>query len=205
MDSAAGDRDPQPWLVVGLGNPGPRYAGNRHNVGAMVADRMAAGLGLRFSVHRSRAEVTEGRLPPMGGLPGPRLVLAKPTSYMNLSGGQVSGLVRFYHLPLDRLLIVHDELDLPFGDIRLKQGGGEAGHNGLRSVSQSLGSRDYARLRIGIGRPPGRMDPADFVLRDFPAADRAELDLVIAEAVDAVTRLVTDGMERARGVVNSAG
>ena len=108
-------------------------------------------------------------------------------------------------MPLDRLLVVHDELDLPFGEIRLKQGGGEAGHNGLRSVSQSLGSRDYARLRIGIGRPPGRMDPADFVLRDFPAADRAELDLVIVEAVDAVTRLVTDGMERARGVVNSAG
>ncbi len=192
-----------PWLVVGLGNPGPRYAGNRHNVGAMVLDHLAAEAGARLSSHRSRALAAEVRLPPLGGTPGPRLVLARTTSYMNESGGQVSGLVRFFRVPPERLLVVHDELDIPFGDVRLKRGGGEGGHNGLRSVSQSLSTKDYCRLRVGIGRPPGRMDPADYVLRDFSAAERKELDLIVAEAADAVREVATAGWERAQGTINT--
>jgi len=200
---AAGDD--APWLVVGLGNPGPKYAGNRHNLGAMVVDRLAREVGGGFSTHRARADVLSGRLGMAGGRPGPRVVLAKPQSWMNESGGPVSGLVRFFHVPLDRLLVVHDELDLPFGAVRLKRSGGEGGHNGLKSVSRSLGSRDYCRLRLGIGRPPGRMDPADFVLRDVPAADRAEQSIMIEEAADAVTEVLRSGFERAQVVVNTSG
>jgi PTH1 family peptidyl-tRNA hydrolase len=192
-----------PWLVVGLGNPGPRYAGNRHNLGAMVADRLAALVGGRFGTHRSRAEVLEGRMPGTGAAPGTRVVLAKPQSFMNESGGPVTGLVRFYRVPLVRLLVLHDELDIPFGEVRLKFGGGEGGHNGLRSVVRSLGSPDFCRLRLGIGRPPGRQDPADFVLRDFPASVRPEVDLMVQDGADAVQRLLADGLERARGVVNT--
>jgi PTH1 family peptidyl-tRNA hydrolase len=194
--------DDVPWLVVGLGNPGARYAGNRHNLGYHVVERLAADVGGRFSAHRSRAEVLTGRLGMVGGRPGPRVVLAKPQTYMNESGGPVSGLVRFFRVPLDRLLVVHDELDLPFGTVRLKRGGGEGGHNGLRSVSQSLGNRDYCRLRLGIGRPPGRMDPADYVLRDVPAADRAEQAVMVEDAADAVTEVARLGLQRAADTVN---
>ena len=203
-ESAAGQGPGGPWLVVGLGNPGPRYAGNRHNVGAMVLDRLAADVGGRFSAHRSRAQVCEVRLPPSGGIPGSRLVLGRTTSYMNESGGQVVGLARFFKIEPERLLVVHDELDIPFAELRLKRGGGEGGHNGLRSVSQSLGTKEYCRLRVGIGRPPGRMDAADYVLRDFSPSERKELDLLLAEAADAVTRVAQDGWERAQGVVNTA-
>jgi PTH1 family peptidyl-tRNA hydrolase len=194
MEGAAGAD--APWMVVGLGNPGPRHARNRHNVGQMVADRLADQIGGRFTVHRGQAEVMEGRLPGAGGgLPGPRVVLVKPTSFMNVSGGPVSGVMRFFRIPADRLLVIHDDLDLDLGQLRLKQSGGEGGHNGLRSISQSLGTRDYARLRVGIGRPPGRQDPADFVLRDFSPAERAELDLVLAEAADEVANVVEHGLE----------
>ncbi len=197
MEGAAGAD--APWMVVGLGNPGPQHARNRHNVGQMVADRLADQIGGRFTVQRGQAEVMEGRLPSAGGgLPGPRVVLVKPTSFMNVSGGPVSGVLRFFRIPLDRLLVIHDDLDLDFGQLRLKQSGGEGGHNGLRSISQSLGTRDYARLRVGIGRPPGRQDPADYVLRDFSSAERAELDLVLAEAADEVARVVEQGLERGR-------
>jgi peptidyl-tRNA hydrolase, PTH1 family len=191
-----------PWLVVGLGNPGPQYAGNRHNVGAMVVAQLAADLGAKLSAHRSRAQVAEVRLAPAGGLPGERVVLAVPTSYMNESGGQVISAVRFFKVEPERLLVVHDELDLPFGDLMLKLGGGEGGHNGLRSISGSLGTRDYSRLRIGIGRPPGRMDPADFVLRDFSGAERKELPFLVADAVDAVDAAIRDGWVRAQERVN---
>jgi PTH1 family peptidyl-tRNA hydrolase len=201
--SEAGAPGDGPWLVVGLGNPGPRYVGNRHNVGAMVVDAIAADLRERFSVHRSGAQVVQARLPPVGGRPGPAVVLAKPTSFMNESGGQVAGLVRFYKVPPHCLLVVHDELDLPTGDVRLKRDGGEGGHNGLRSISKSLGTRGYCRLRLGIGRPPGRMDPADYVLRDFPVSGRAELELMIGDAVDAVRDVLTAGWERAQNVVNT--
>ena len=195
--------DDAPWLVVGLGNPGPEYAGNRHNVGAMVLDTLAADLRLRFGRHKARADVGEGRLPPAGGRPGPRLVLAKPRSYMNESGGPVSGLVRFFKVAPSRLLVVHDELDLPFADLRLKLGGGEGGHNGLRSISQSLGTKDYCRLRFGIGRPPGRTDAADYVLRDFSGAERKELGVLLAQAADAVRDVATLGWERAQATLHT--
>ncbi len=197
-DVAAG-----PWLVVGLSNPGPRYAGNRHNVGAMVVSRLAADLGVSLGTHRSRALVAQARLAPAAGRPGNALVLAVPTSYMNESGGPVSGVVKFFKVAAERLLVVHDELDLPFADLMLKRGGGEGGHNGLRSISQSLGTRDYNRLRVGIGRPPGRMDAADFVLRDFSPVERKELDFVISDAVDAVQAVVAQGWERAQGLTNT--
>jgi PTH1 family peptidyl-tRNA hydrolase len=192
----------EPWLVVGLGNPGPRYAGNRHNVGQMVVAQLAADLGATLSGHRSRAQVAEARLRPLGTRPGARVVLAAPTSYMNESGGQVVAAVRFFKVPPERLLVVHDELDLPFGDVVLKRGGGEGGHNGLRSISASLGTRDYTRLRVGIGRPPGRMDPADFVLRDFSPVERKDLPFVLGDAVDAVTGVLELGWERAQNSVN---
>jgi PTH1 family peptidyl-tRNA hydrolase len=203
MTAEDGAGEDGPWLVVGLGNPGPRYAGNRHNVGQMVVAQLAADLGATLSSHRSRAQVAEARLRPVGGRPGARLVLAAPTSFMNESGGQVVAAVRFFKVPPERLLVVHDELDLPFGDVVLKRGGGEGGHNGLRSISTTLGTRDYARLRVGIGRPPGRMDAADFVLRDFSTAERKELPFVISDAVDAVTGVLERGWERAQNSVNA--
>jgi PTH1 family peptidyl-tRNA hydrolase len=186
---------PGTWLVVGLGNPGPTYAGNRHNVGAMVVDVLGARVGGSFKSHRSRAAVLEGRLGVLpGGAPGPRVVLAKPTTYMNESGGPVSGLAQFYKVDLDHIVVVHDELDIPASALRLKLGGGEGGHNGLLSVSLSLGSKEYLRVRVGIGRPPGRMDAADYVLRDFSPTERRELPLLLEEAADAVEQVVTDGL-----------
>ncbi len=186
----------EPFLVVGLGNPGPGYAGNRHNVGFMVADLLAERVGGRFKRHgKTHAEVCEGRL---GGYGGPRVVLAKPLSYMNLSGGPVSGLLGFYKVPVERLVVVHDELDLPYGVLRLKRGGGEGGHNGLKSISKSLGDKDYVRVRFGIGRPPGRKDPADYVLEDFSSGERKELLLFLEQAADAVEAVVTDGLEKAQ-------
>lgn len=177
-------------LIVGLGNPGPTYAGNRHNIGAMVLDVLADRIGERFRAHKARAEVAEGR----ASIGGPRLILAKPGSYMNLSGGPVAALLRFYHLAAEAVIVVHDELDIPFGSVRVKQGGGEGGHNGLKSISAAIGSKNYLRVRCGIGRPPGRMDPADFVLRDFSSAERADLGIVLGEAADAAVMLVTDGL-----------
>ena len=195
----------QPWLVVGLGNPGDRYARNRHNVGYKVVEALAAEIGGKFSTHRSRAQVVEGRMPPVGGVPGPRIVLAKPSVYMNESGGPVAGLINFYRISIEQLVVVHDELDLPFGVIRLKQGGGEGGHNGLRSISRSTDSKNYLRVRLGIGRPPGRMDPADYVLKDFPAADREEVHLMISDGADAVSSIVTSGFAPAQGRINALG
>src|SRR3954447_19149835 len=191
-----------PWLVVGLGNPGPQYAANRHNIGAMVVARLAARLGAELSSHRSRAQVAEARPAAPGGRPGERVVLAVPTSYMNESGGQVTSAVRFFKIEPERLLVVHDELDLTFGDLMLKLGGGEGGHNGLRSISRSLGTRDYSRLRVGVGRPPGRMDAADFVLRDFSGTERKELPFIVGDAVDAVDAVIRDGWVRAQEKVN---
>lgn len=190
--------DDGPWLVVGLGNPGPGYAGNRHNVGAMVLDTLAGELRERFGRHRAGADVAEVRLPPVAGQPGPRLVLAKPTSYMNVSGGPVSGLLRFFRIDPAHLLVVHDELDIPFADLRLKRGGGEGGHNGLRSISQSTGTKDYCRLRFGVGRPPGRMDAADYVLKDFSGSERKELPLLLGEAAEAVREVAVLGWDRAQ-------
>ncbi|GAA4608677.1 aminoacyl-tRNA hydrolase [Actinoallomurus liliacearum] len=187
-----------PWLVVGLGNPGPEYAGNRHNAGFMVLDVLAARMGGRFKAHKARAEVVEGRLA------GLRVVLAKPRSYMNESGGPVKALRDFYKVPLERVVVVHDELDIPYGTLRLKRGGGDNGHNGLRSITKALGGRDYLRVRFGIGRPPGRMDAAVFVLRDFAAAERKELDLNTERAADATESLLTDGLDRAQNIFHTA-
>jgi peptidyl-tRNA hydrolase, PTH1 family len=185
------------WLVIGLGNPGPEYAGNRHNVGAMVVEELAArdatgvaGSRASFKAHKTRARVAEVRL----RVPGPKVVLAVPSTYMNLSGGPVAGLLKYYGVPIERLVVVHDELDIESGLVRLKQGGGEGGHNGLRSVSQSLGSKDYLRVRVGIGRPPGRQDPADFVLKDFGKAERENLPFLVDEAADAVDALIEVGL-----------
>ena len=188
-----------PFLVVGLGNPGPAYRGNRHNVGVMVLDLLAERVGGRFAKHKARADVIEGRL---GPLPAPRVVLAEPRSYMNESGGPVAGLCNFYKIPVEQLVVVHDELDLPYGSLRLKRGGGDNGHNGLRSITRSLGSREYLRVRFGIGRPPGRMDPADYVLRDFSAAERKDLDFHLDRAADAVEALVRHGLESAQNRYN---
>jgi peptidyl-tRNA hydrolase, PTH1 family len=186
------------WLIAGLGNPGAGYAGNRHNCGFMVADVLAARIGARFKRDRSRAVVATGRL---AGFP---VTLAKPQTYMNLSGGPVASLRSFYKLPADQIVVIHDELDLPFDNIRLKLGGGDGGHNGLRSVTAALGTRDYFRVRVGIGRPPGRMDAADFVLHDFSAAERKLLPLVLEQAADAVETLLRHGLAAAQNEFHAA-
>jgi peptidyl-tRNA hydrolase, PTH1 family len=183
------------WLVVGLGNPGPAYAGHRHNVGYLVVDVLAERMGSSLRAHKSgRAEVVEGRLGPVGP-DTPRVVLARARSYMNESGGPVSTLAKFYKVPIERIIAVHDELDIPFGALRVKLGGGDNGHNGLRSMRASLGTGDFHRVRVGVGRPPGRQDPADFLLSNFTTAERKELDMNVVEAADAVESLVADGLE----------
>ena len=192
--------DVSTWLVAGLGNPGPAYAANRHNVGAMVLDVLAARVGGSLRSHKARAAVLEGRL---GGPAGPRVVLAKPSSYMNESGGPVAGLAQFFKADVERLVVVHDELDIPYGELRLKRGGGEGGHNGLRSITRSVGSKEYVRVRVGIGRPPGRMDAADYVLRDFSGAERKELGVLLEEAADAVELVVTKGLLEAQQQVHA--
>ncbi|MFD8195154.1 aminoacyl-tRNA hydrolase [Streptomyces wuyuanensis] len=191
-----------PWLVVGLGNPGPGYAGNRHNVGFMVADLLAERMGGKFKrAAKAQAQVVEGRIGPAG--PGSRrVILAKPMSYMNLSGGPVVALRDFYKVPTAHVVAVHDELDIDFGVLRLKLGGGDNGHNGLKSMTKAMGS-DYHRVRFGIGRPPGRMQVADFVLKDFSGAERKELDYFVDRSADSVECLVTEGLERAQSAYNS--
>ena len=185
-----------PWLVVGLGNPGPAYAGTRHNVGARVLDVLADRVRASFKSHKTRSDVVETRLGPE------RAVLAKPRSYMNESGGPVSALRDFFKSSEDRIVVVHDELDLPFGSLRVKCGGGDNGHNGLKSLRRSLGSGEFYRVRVGIGRPPGRQDPADWVLRDFSGSERKEIDLVVERAADAVESLLADGLAAAQNVYN---
>jgi PTH1 family peptidyl-tRNA hydrolase len=178
------------WLIVGLGNPGPEYRNNRHNVGQMVLDELASRVGGSFKSHKARAQVLEGRL----GIGGPRVVLAKPATYMNVSGGPVAALTNFYGITPDRVVAVHDEIDIPFNTVKLKIGGGEGGHNGLRDISKALSTKDYLRVRVGVGRPPGRMDTADYVLRDFGTAEKKELPFLLDEAADAVEMLLADGL-----------
>jgi len=175
-------------LVVGLGNPGREHAHNRHNVGWMIADRFAAHRGWRFSKRQNDALLA------MGAVGETRVVVAKPQTFMNLSGRAVQPLARFYKVPLDRILVIYDDLDLPFGAIRLRERGGAGGHNGMRSIVDRMGSGDFPRLRVGVGRPPGRMDPAAFVLRDFEANEQAELPQVLDRAVDAIETFVSDGI-----------
>ncbi|GGL45176.1 aminoacyl-tRNA hydrolase [Nocardia jinanensis] len=185
--------DTAPTLVVGLGNPGPAYERTRHNVGFLVADSLAERVGGRFTAHKkSGADLLQARLD------GRQVLIAKPRSFMNLSGRPVAALARFFSVPPTEVVVVHDELDLPFGEIRLKRGGGEGGHNGLRSVSGALTTKDYLRTRIGIGRPPGRQDPADFVLKPFSPAERKEVPTVVEQAADAVELLLRVGLETAQ-------
>ena len=173
-----------PLLVVGLGNPGPKYAGTRHNIGFDVADELAGELMSSFSVHKkTNTEVAEG-------IAGDRkIICAKPRSYMNLSGGPIKALAQYFHLSAADIIVVHDELELDFGTIKLRKGGGDHGHNGLRSTTKSLGTKDYQRLSIGIGRPPGRMDPASFVLKPWAKQEKAEIPILCADAVEEILRV----------------
>ena len=187
------------FLVVGLGNPGPSYAANRHNAGFMVAGLLAERMGGRFKAHKGRADLVEGRLA------GERVILAKPKCYMNESGGPVASLRDFFKVPVERIVVIHDELDIPWASLRLKRGGGDNGHNGLKSLTKSLGSKDYLRVRFGVGRPPGRQDPADFVLKDFSAAERKELPFHLDRAADAVEALLTGTLEAAQNTFHGDG
>ena len=185
------------WLVVGLGNPGPTYASTRHNVGYLVADVLAARAGGSWKKHKSgRADVIEGRLA------GERAILGRCLSYMNESGGPVSTLTKFYDVEPDHLVVIHDELDIDYGMLRVKLGGGDNGHNGLKSIRQSLGTGDFYRVRVGIGRPPGRQDVHDFVLKPYTAAERKDLPTYVEEAADAVESLLTRGLEPTQSAFN---
>jgi len=180
-------------LIVGLGNPGPEYADTRHNVGRMVLGRLADELGARFSRHRrAHAEVATGRMDSL------RITLMYSRGYMNESGGPVAAVLAYEKLTVDQLVVVHDDLDLEFGRVRLKVGGGDGGHNGLKSIRKSLGSGDFPRVRVGIGRPPGRQDPADYVLRAFSAEQRRELPSILTEGVEAIEVLLLDGLDVAQ-------
>jgi PTH1 family peptidyl-tRNA hydrolase len=190
--------DGERWLVVGLGNPGPTYAATRHNAGFFVLDLLADRMGGTFRSHKSRCDALEGRLSDQS------VILAKPRSYMNESGGPVVGAARFFKVGVENLIVVHDELDLPYGTVRVKRGGGEGGHNGLRSISASIGSKDYIRVRFGVGRPPGRQDAADFVLKPFNTEERKSLELEIDRAADAVEAILRDGLLTAQNAFNTA-
>jgi PTH1 family peptidyl-tRNA hydrolase len=188
------------WIVVGLGNHGPSYADTRHNVGYLVADELAARMGATWKAHPSgRVQVVEGRL---CGIPGIRTVLGRARSYMNESGGPVSTLLSFYKADPDRLIIVHDELDIAYGELRVKFGGGDNGHNGLKAIRRSLGTGEYLRVRVGVGRPTGRQDAADYVLSPFGTTERRELDLHVNRAADAVESLITSGLDATQNAFN---
>jgi len=178
------------WLVVGLGNPGPRYELTRHNVGQLVVDELADRRGERFTSHKANARVAETWLRPGG----PKLVLAKPNSFMNVSGGPVAGLARYYGVDPDHVVIVHDELDIPFDTVKLKIGGGHGGHNGVRDVAKALDTPEFPRVRVGIGRPAGRQDAADWVLDPFGATERKSLPMLVSDAADAVEQLMGEGL-----------
>ena len=184
-------------LIVGLGNRGREYARHRHNVGFMTADRWAAAHALSFNKIQHHAILAAGRSGER------RVIVAKPQTYMNESGRAVGALLRFYKIPVERLLVIFDDLDLPFGAIRLRADGGAGGHNGMRSIIQHLGGNDFARLRVGIGRPPGRMDPAAFVLQDFNRAEAAELDALLDRAGQAIDTFLTAGITTAMNQFNT--
>lgn len=178
------------WLIVGLGNPGPKYEATRHNVGQMVVDVLAERTGSRYSQHKTGARVAEARLRPGG----PKIVLAKSNGFMNTSGGPVAALAKYFGVLPERTIVVHDELDVPFDTIKLKQGGGHGGHNGLRDIAKALGTPEFLRVRVGIGRPPGQQDVADFVLKPFGSTERANVEVLLADAADAAESLVERGL-----------
>ncbi len=178
------------FLLIGLGNPGREYRDNRHNFGFMLIDRLCVRLGARGMKLQSKAIVTDVLYQDR------KLILAKPQTYMNLSGHSIQGLANFYKLPLEKLLVAHDDLDIPFGSIRVRPGGGPGGQKGVASAIERLGTQDFARLRLGIGRPPGRMDPADYVLQDFSRIEMKDVSDVLDRAADAALSFVTDGLEK---------
>lgn len=188
----------EPWLVVGLGNPGPEYERTRHNIGAMALDQLATSLGARFTKHkRALAQVAETHIATH------RVILAKPMSYMNTSGGPTKALATFYKVPIENLIVLHDELDIDGGAIRLKFGGGDNGHNGLKSIRSSFATGDWYRIRLGIGRPPGRMNPADFVLKNFAGSEKDMVEQLCFRGSDAVETLITQGLAPAQNIFNS--
>ncbi|MEI8080980.1 MAG: aminoacyl-tRNA hydrolase [Actinomycetes bacterium] len=183
----------QPWLVVGLGNPGAQYAATRHNVGYLVVDELTARLGVRLGRHkRANADGADGRLA------GHRVTLLRSRSYMNESGGPIKAAADYARIPPEQIVLIHDEIDIPFGSLRLKFGGGTGGHNGVKSAQTSLGTADFYRVRIGVGRPPGRQDAADYVLRSFSSAERKELPWLVDRAADAVELLIAEGLPAAQ-------
>jgi peptidyl-tRNA hydrolase, PTH1 family len=184
--------DGAPWLVIGLGNPDDEYAGTRHNAGAMVVARLAERAGAKLKRSRNRAQVAEIR----DG--DERVVLARPTSYVNESGGPASLLARWYKTPVERIIVVHDEIDLAAGKLQVRRGGGTAGHNGLKDVVKALGSPEFLRVRIGVGRPPGRQDPADYVLEPVPKRQAEDFAVLLERAADATMDLVHLPLERAQ-------
>lgn len=186
------------WLVVGLGNPGPTYASTRHNIGAMVIDALVSQNSEKLTRHkRALADVCEMRIG------GSQVVLVKPLSYMNESGGPVKALAKFYKVSPDQIIVLHDELDIPLAAIRVKLGGGDNGHNGLKSIRSAMGSGDWFRIRLGIGRPPGQQDPADFVLRNFSGSEGAEVEILKSQGCEAVSALITKGLVETQNLYNS--
>ena len=193
------------WLVVGLGNPGQEYTWTRHNIGHATVQALAKRAGGSWVGHRTRTHIADVRLGVLpGGAPGPKVVLAQSDSYMNTSGTPVGALMRFLGVDADHLLVIHDDLDIPAHQLRLKTGGGEGGHNGLKSISQVIGTRDYHRLRVGIGRPPSRMDPADFVLQTIPHSQRTEWQVSAEKAADVVEDVVINGFLPAQQRLHSS-
>lgn len=182
------------WLIVGLGNPGPKYETTRHNVGQLALDVLADRHGLTFTSHRTNSRAAEGWLRPGG----PKLILAKPNSFMNLSGGPVAALAKYFGVAADHVVVLHDELDIPFDTLKLKQGGGHGGHNGLRDIAKALDTPDFFRVRIGIGRPPGQQNAADYVLRPFANAELTPLSVLLEDAADATELLVDHGLTAAQ-------
>ncbi len=178
------------WLVIGLGNPGPQYENTRHNVGQMVVDELARRRNEGFKAHKANARVAETWVRPGGA----KLILAKPNSYMNVSGGPVAGLAKFYGIDADHIIVLHDELDIPFDTIKMKIGGGHGGHNGVRDIAKALGTPEFFRVRVGIGRPPGRQDPADWVLSPFSGDQRTQLPLLVGDSADAVELVGEEGL-----------
>lgn len=199
--SASPSASPSTWLVLGLGNPGAEYANTRHNVGQLVVDELAARASASFKTHKTNTRVAEGRV--RAG--GPKLILAKSNGYMNNSGGPASALMKFFKLEPSQLIVVHDDLDIPFDSLRLKTGGGHGGQNGLRDIIAALGTGDFTRVRVGIGRPPGSRDAADHVLRPFTSAERTSLPILIADAADAVELITESGLSAAQLRFHTAG
>ena len=195
-----GGASPNRWLLIGLGNPGKEYEKTRHNIGAALISEYAKKAGVKFSSHKSRADIAEISI----GVGAQRVLLIAATlrCYMNESGGPTSSLANFFKVNSDHIIIAHDELDIPFQSIRVKYGGGDNGHNGLKSVTSGLSSSDYYRIRLGIGRPIGEQDPADFVLKPFSSAERKDLDLFLHRGIDAVELLITQGIEKAQNSFN---